>query len=60
MVSVPRFIMGELNYYLTKNLPNFVGTKFFLTFVGGHSSIGETKLYGGSNIYYYTFITSFF
>ena len=31
---------------------NFVGTKFFLTFVGG-------KPIWGSNIYYYTFIISF-
>ena len=47
----PPIIMGGLNL---KVCQNFVGTKFFLRFVGG------INLYGGRNMCYYNFIISFF
>ena len=55
MVFTP-IIMGGLNLKICQN---FVGTKFFLTFVGDKPLWGELKLYWGSNICYYTFIISF-
>ena len=36
--------MGGLNLKIWQN---FVGTKFFLTFVGGLTSMGGVKIYGG-------------
>ena len=48
MVSAPPpIIMGELIWKFAKVCQNFVGTKFFLTFVGDKPLWGELKLYGG-------------
>ena len=45
----PLIIIGGPNL---KNCQNVVGTKFFLTFLGGDKPLwGKSKLYGGSNIY---------
>ena len=52
----PLIIMGRLNLEIRQN---FVGTKCFLAFVGDKPLWGELKLYGESNIYYYSFIISF-
>ena len=53
MVFASPIIMGGLNLKICQS---FVGTKFFLKFVEGWA---ELKLYGGSNIYYYTVIILF-
>ena len=60
MVSAPpprAIIMGGLDLKICQN---FVGTKFFLTFVGD-TRIGGVKIGGVlfSNIYCYTFIIAF-
>ena len=50
------------HYYVGLHLnvcQNFLEAKVFLKFVGDKILWGELKLYGGSNIYYYTFIISF-
>ena len=44
MVSVPPITIGGLNL---KNCQNFMGTKFFLMFVGGYSSMGGVKITWG-------------
>ena len=49
-------LMGGLNLKISQN---FGGIKFFLAFVGNKPLWGELKLYGVSNIYYYSFIISF-
>ena len=53
----PHIIMGGLNLKICQN---FVGTKYFPTFVRGKPLWGELKLSGGVIfVSYYTFIISF-
>ena len=60
MVSPPPPPTPQLKWGDLKICQNFVGTNFFLKFVGGDKPLwGELKLYGGGNIYYYNFIISF-
>ena len=42
-----------------KTCQNFVGAEFFLTYVGDKPRWRELKLFGGFNIYFFTFIISF-
>ena len=56
MVFAPPINMGGLNLKIRKIL---WGQKFFLHLWGDKPLWGELKLYGGSNIYYYTFIILF-
>ena len=57
MVSAPPLQWRDLNWNFTKIL---WGQKFFLHLRGDKPLSGELKLYGRSNIYYYTFIYTFF